>query len=105
MNKSMCSINIQSQYWCKADDTPNHNFWVYGYFPEIGNDDDGYGYVDLVYFNSLSNCWYDRNGKSNPKPSLWCALYTPENPYIYFDTPEEAEEFKNKLAKEYPNES
>lgn len=102
MNKAECTMIIRSQNWKRADDPPHHNSWVYGYFPEIGNDDEGYGYVDLVYFDGLCNYWCDRNGKSDPQPTLWCYLYEPENPFIHFDTPEEAKEFREDLEKNYP---
>ena len=78
-----CETIGKTQYWEHVSSPPKHNQWVWGFIPEIGNDDEGYGYIDLVYWECWKKLFYDRNGVCDIQPLMWCELNEPEIPFIH----------------------
>jgi len=86
-----CRTVGETVYWTHTSEPPHHNFWVWGFFPDLGNDDEGYGYVDLVHLDDRY-LFCDRNGVCDPQPLLWAAIVHPLLPLHqekFFKTPDE----------------
>lgn len=81
--KLPCETIGQTQWWEHVSSPPNHNGWVWGFFPEIGNDDEGYGFIDVVYWDTFGSTWRDRNGECSPQPLMWCDINRPIIPMLH----------------------
>ena len=73
--------------WTLPRNPPGHNMPVFGFFPEIGNDDEGYGQVELVWWDCFSKRYHDCVSNQVCKPTLWCSVTYAEPPFKA-DTPE-----------------
>lgn len=80
-----CETIGETQYWNHfSSPPPNHNREIWGFFPQIGNDDDGYGFVEVVYFNPLTGRYEDRYGECLPvQPLLWENINEPLVPMTH----------------------
>lgn len=96
-----------TKHWQDASDPPNHNGPVWGYCPSIGNEDDGYGYIEVVRclldgFDRTKYSWVNAHG--NPSPvTHWACLDNPEPPFPPSDTSEEAKAIACGLASSPPD--
>ena len=73
--------------WKLPEHTPGHNMPVFGFFPEIGNDDEGYGHVMLIWWDTFTNRFHECVTNRVCKPTLWCSVTYVEPPFKA-DTPE-----------------
>ena len=72
----------QSCAWYSVDNSPPYNGSVWGFCPDIGNDDEGYGMVLVVHYEGYrwtNQGWYDIHGQK-VHVTKWAVLYTPEVP-------------------------
>ena len=80
--------------WRPISDLPHYNWPVFLFFPRVGNEEEGYGYVTVGRFDFLEKAWIDYAGRIT-KPLMWCRLSKPEPPYIHPDQ-DEAEKAAEK---------
>jgi hypothetical protein len=80
-------FNVWPMFWQDATDPdcrPNHNGPVWLYFSDVGNNDEGYGHVEVGRFEAimLIREWTDLSGKE-VYPAFWAAMQRPEPPIVY----------------------
>ena len=73
--------------WTKPQRTPGTNIPVFGFFPDVGNDDEGYGMVIPIWWDSYHGYRFCGSNVV-ASPMLWCWMTMPEPP-ITADTADE----------------
>jgi hypothetical protein len=85
--------DLKTRWWqaVAPGHLPSSNMPVWVYRPEIGNEEEGYGYVEVGWYNLSWGDWRTvRNEVMNPPPLLWAWLENPSLPVRPAKTPEEA---------------
>jgi hypothetical protein len=76
-----CETIGRSDWWTHISKPPAFSpgpYW--GFFPEIGNDEDGWGYVEIVYYHQSIWCGW-RGEDLEPQPLMWADLNAPLVPF------------------------
>jgi hypothetical protein len=80
-----CETIGRSDWWQHVSEPPAVSpgpYW--GFFPEIGNEDEGWGSVQIVYYDL--DIWWDWNGDAlEPQPFMWAAVNPPLVPFTARD--------------------
>jgi hypothetical protein len=81
-------------YWqpvCAGNMPPEGRF-VWAFVPEIGNEDEGYGYIMLARTGFFGRGeWYNEQGEEmGHEPVFWASLWSPDDDFVPYDSPEEA---------------
>jgi hypothetical protein len=84
-----CETIGRSDWWTHIAEPPRWTpgpFW--GFFPEIGNDEEGWGHVQIVYYDhhiwNLRDIWYWcgwRGERLEPQPLMWADINSPLVPF------------------------
>lgn len=68
-------------HWQPSSSKPNHNGPVYGFCPDLGNEDEGYGMILIVRSEHLwpDNYWIDAHG-ARVRVTWWAEMRYPRVP-------------------------
>jgi hypothetical protein len=76
-----CETIGRSDWWTHIAEPPRWTpgpYW--GFFPEIGNDEDGWGHVEIVYYDrQIWRGW--RGDPLEPQPLMWADINSPVVPF------------------------
>jgi hypothetical protein len=65
--------------WRPTSEPPRFGQTVWGYLPTVGNDDEGYGYVEVVRVDYFGK-WVNAYGNLSPV-THWAEMDTPNAPF------------------------
>jgi hypothetical protein len=80
-----CETIGRSDWWRHVSEAPRHTpgpYW--GFFPRRGNDDEGWGDVEIVYYEH--RFWHGWRGNVlEPQPLMWAEVNPPLVPFTALD--------------------
>lgn len=84
-NRVPCETIGRTDWWTHISEPPRFTpgpYW--GFFPEIGNDEEGWGHVQIAYFHF--GIWRGWGGDPlDPQPLMWAEINPPLVPFTASD--------------------